>query len=179
MFTINNIRSDRSGFTLIEMLIIISIMAFLSTIAVLNFQTWQKKNNIEAETRDLFSQLTEARNNAFMQKTEYGVIIKSKGYQIKSYTSEADTTGAVVKSGTYVYNLTQNGGTDIAAAGIQARFDSSGFLSSTTGTIGPSGTIINVEVTDTSTSLNCLVIQSTRVNMGKWNATTPAACEYR
>lgn len=172
-----NIKFNNSGFTLIEIIITISIMATLFGIATLNFQNMRKKNNIEAQVRDLFTVLMEARNNAFMQKAEYGVIIKEKSYQIKSYSSETDTTGVNVKSGSYSFKLTERG-TDLPTAGIIARFDSSGFLSSTAGTIGALGTTLNADINDTTTSLNCLVIHSARVNMGKWNATT-SECDFK
>ena len=169
MAPISNIKYGCSGFTLVEMVVTIAIMAILGSIAVMNFQTFQKKNNIESQTRDLFAALMEARNNAFMQKMEYGVLLQEKSYEIRSYSSDTDTTGTSVRSANLIYKVTKKGA---AVAGTPVRFDSSGFL------IGTFGTTINVEIADTSTSLNCLVIHAARVNMGKWNGTT-STCEFK
>lgn len=165
-----HIMSDRSGFTLIEIIVTISIMAILSGIAVMSFNTMQRKNNIEAQTRDLFTVLMEARNNSFMQKVEYGVILKEKSYQMKSFVSDTDAVGTVVKSGNYTYKITSKG-TNLPAAGEQIRFDTTGFLIGTFRTY-------NVNIDDTTTSLNCLVVHVARVNMGKWNATT-SECQFK
>lgn len=171
MATFKNRMSDRLGFTLIEIVVTISIMAILSGIAVMSFNTLMRKNNIEAQTRDLFAVLMEARNNSFMQKVEYGVILKEKSYQMKSFVSDTDAVGTVVKSANYTYKITSKG-INLPAVGEQIRFNTTGFL------IGPFGATYNVDIDDTTTSLNCLVVHAARANMGKWNATT-SECQFK
>jgi prepilin-type N-terminal cleavage/methylation domain-containing protein len=169
MTSIKSSMSDRSGFTLIELILTISIMAILFGIATLNFQTYQKKSSIEAQTRELFAVIMEARNNAFTQKMEHGVILQEKSYDLRAYSSDADTTGTSLRQASLRNSVTSKGA---PVAGTQIRFDASGYL------LGTFGTTLNINITDTSTSLNCMVIHAARVNMGKWNGTT-SNCEFK
>ena len=163
------IKHGRAGFTLVELLVAIAIMGTVMGLSALSFNSWKKKSNIEAQTRDLFTTFMEARNNAFMQKKRHDVELEQKNYVLKSYSSESDAAGKIIRSKALTYKLTKKGA-DIS--GTKVSYDSGGF---TTGFASTNFTV-NVDIDDTSTSLNCLVVYVTRINMGKWNGT---ACEFR
>lgn len=169
MFRINGIRANESGFTVVELIITVAVMGFLFGIAALNFQSYQKKSTVESQTRELYAALMEARNNAFTQKIEHGVALTEKTYELKSFSSDADTTGTSIRKITMLNSVTSKGD---AVAGTTIRFDAAGFLT------GSLGATLNIDITDTSTALNCLVIHAARANMGRWNAAT-TTCEYK
>lgn len=169
MTSFGNIKLGRTGFTLVELMVTIAIMGIIMGISALSFNSWKKKSNIEAQTRDLFTTFMEARNNSFMQKKRHDVELEQKNYVLKSYSSESDAAGKIIRSKTLTYKLTKKGA-DIT--GTKISYDSTGL---TTG-FGSTNFTVNVDIEDTSTSLNCLVVYVTRINMGKWNGT---ACEFK
>lgn len=174
MRTCINIKSENSGFTLIELMIAIAIMAIVMATATLNFQAWQTKNNMEAQLREIFVDLNEARINAFTQKTNYRITFQPNSYVMKNYSSENEpiSFGRTIVNKTLKYGLTsKNESGSSLTVDITDRFvefDSSGITSNLfTVIVNP----LSVDLT-----LNCLVIYKTRVNMGKINGT---ACEFR
>ena len=56
------------GFTLLELLIVIAMMAVLLAIAIPAFSKWVKKYNIESDTKKIYAFLQEARAKAFAEK---------------------------------------------------------------------------------------------------------------
>lgn len=167
MTSIGNNKPGRSGFTLVEIVAVIAIMGIVIGVSALSFTSWQKKNNIEAQTRDLFTVFMEARNNSFMQKKTYEVVLNTKSYVLRSYSSEGDATGIDLRSKNLTYSLTKSGSNPVVS-GLSTTFDLSG-LTTTNSTI-----IVNP--VDVAAPLNCLVIFVTRINMGKMNGTT---CEFK
>ena len=180
MPNIKSIKNDHSGFTLIEMIITITIMGILMGIAALNFNTWQTKNKIESQVREIFVDLNEARTNAFTQKQYYSIIFQPNSYVMKSYSTSQPTTATVGTTGTvvvtknlkYALSTRTNSGTTITSiVDTPVIFDTSGITFNWfTVTIDPS--ISNMG----SASVNCLVISTARANMGKMNGTT---CEFK
>lgn len=174
MAPISNIKSDRSGFSLIELIITIAIMGIVMGIATLNFQAWQKKNNMEAQLRQIYVDLNEARTNAFTQKKSYRIIFQPSSYVMKSYSTENEpkSSGRTIANKTLKYGLTSKNTTGTSlAVDITDRFvefNSRGFTSNLF-------TVIMNPLTADSV-LNCLVIYETRINLGKINGT---ACEFK
>jgi type II secretion system protein H len=163
-----------SGFSLIELVVTIAIMAIVMTISTLSFNSWQVKSKIEAQTRELFTDLSEARTNAFTQKKVYGIVFQPTSYVMKTYSSEVEyktnaaaaANGKVVASKSLKYGLTTKTGADISDSSVV--FDTSGFTYNLL--------TIFVNPVTTPAALNCVVIYSSRVNMGKINGTN---CEFR
>ena len=146
-------------------------------IATLDFHSWQVKSKIEAQTREMYTDISEARTNAFTQKKAYGIVFQPTSYVMKSYSSEVEYSNstAAVDNGTVVankslnYSLTTSTGGDISNTPIL--FDTTGF---TTGWVSVLTVFVN-PVTEPA-ALNCLVIYKSRANMGKINGTT---CEFK
>jgi type IV fimbrial biogenesis protein FimT len=166
-----------SGFSLVELLVVIAIMGIVMTVSTLSFNSWQVKNNIESQTRELFTDLSEARTKAFTQKKVYGIVLQPTSYVMKTYSSEVEyisnpaaaANGTVVASKSLKYSLATNTGADISNTSVV--FDTSGFT--TSWFIGLS---VLVGPATVPASLNCVVVSTARSNMGKINGTN---CDYR
>jgi prepilin-type N-terminal cleavage/methylation domain-containing protein len=161
-----------SGFSLMELLITITIMALVIAISTLSFNTWQAKSKFEAQIRELFSDISEARTNAFTQKIGYRIEFQPSNYVMKSYSTENEpkNAGRTIKDKKLKYGLTLKTGSDLAVdiTDHTVDFDSRGFASKNF------TVIVNPLTVDSA--LNCLVVFVTRTNMGKINGTT---CEFR
>lgn len=161
--------SHNSGFTLVELIVVMAIIGIVSTIATLSFTSWQKGSNIESQTRDLFATLMDAHNRSFMEKRPYGVVMQQKSYILKSYSSEAepDSAGTTVASKAVAFQFTKSG-SNSDVTGVLIKYDIAGFTTNL-------NTII-VNPVETDIPLNCLVISPARINMGKMNGTV---CEFK
>lgn len=168
-------KRSTAGFSLLELVATIAIMAILMAISTLSFHSWQVKSNIEKQTRELFTDLSEARSNAFTQKKVFGIVFKPTGYVMKTYSSDVEyssnaaaaANGVVVASKSLKYGLTMSG-TNPDISNIHVVFDTSGFTND-------KFTIFVNPVTEPA-ALNCVVISASRVNMGQING---ANCEFR
>lgn len=176
MTILKGIKSNVLGFTLIEILITIAIMGIVLGIASMNFTSWKVKYNIEAQTRGIQADLNEARTSALTQKKYYGIVFQPNSYVIKTYsssTSAADpvASGTSVATKTLTYGLTKKGSPSIADTHVV--FDTSGITYDLfTIFVNP----YNADPAKEPASVNCIVVHTVRVNMGKINETT---CEFK
>lgn len=170
-----------AGFSLIELIITIAIMAIVMAAATLPFNSWQKKNRMEAQTKEMYADLVDARTRAFTQKKVHGIVFQPNSYVMKSYSSEVEykfptdaaANGVELLSKSLKYGVTKtNTATAFTDMNSSILFDTTGFTTTAT------GFTVVVNPVDVSPSLNCLVISAARVNMGKWNATT-TKCEFK
>jgi len=172
--------SHQTGFSLLELIITIALMAIVSAMATLSFNSMQKKSKFESQLREIFADLADARTRAFTQKKVHGIVFQTKNYVMKSYNAESEysssavaaANGAVIMSKSLDFDISKtNTVTAFTDSNSAILFDTTGFTTTATGF-----TIVMNPVT-VSPNLNCLVIHASRVNMGKWNATT-ADCEF-
>ncbi len=161
-----------SGFSLIELIIVIAIMGIAMAIATLNFHSWQVKNRVEGQTREIFADLNEARTNSFTQKKQHGIVFQPNSYVIMSYSSASAaaaplTAGNTLATKNMKYGLTKSGASIVDTPVV---FETTGI------TFNWFTIFVNQSGTDQSAAVNCIVISTARVNMGKINGT---ACEFR
>ncbi|MDD5286611.1 MAG: prepilin-type N-terminal cleavage/methylation domain-containing protein [Desulfuromonadaceae bacterium] len=86
------------GFTLIELMVIITIIGILSAIAALNLNSWQKKSTVERYVKELYADVQGARMNAIYNKIRQGVEFAPQQVTFKSFSSESDAAGRVVST---------------------------------------------------------------------------------
>ncbi len=173
--SIGAIVGTEKGFSLLELIATIAIMAILTGIATLSFNTLQTKSSIESLTHEMFTDISEARTKAFTQKKYYGIVFQPTSYVMKTYSSEVEfsnnsnavANGVVVSSKNLKHTITKKVA-DITDTPII--FDTSGFFT------GVNNLTIFVNPTSAAAAVNCLVISTTRVNIGKVNG---SACEFK
>ncbi len=147
------------GLTLIELIVVITILSILFTIAAMKYSRWIRKTSIENDTKQIFALLNEARAKAFIEKRVCGVLFSNKEARLvcdtdmdNSITDEAKSINRVTLKNNFAKTLPY------------ARFEIDG-------TASILGTIY---VTDISSNPNysCISISQTRIKMGKWDGSS-------
>lgn len=86
--------TDSKGFTLIEMMIVIAIMAILSAIAAPNLQTYMAQRRLNGAARQVMTDLMEARMKAVNLNQKVKVSFGSVGHTYQTW-NDADDNGTV------------------------------------------------------------------------------------
>ena len=90
-----------SGFSIVELVVVVGIISILLTIASINYNRWQVKNNIERQTNEMYMEITEARQLALTTRQARGISFSANSLVFRRYTSDADLesgAGVVVKT---------------------------------------------------------------------------------
>ena len=146
-----------AGFTLVELLVVIGLIAIILAIATMNFNSWQKKAQIESQTRTLFASLNQARIDAMQHKLPRSIVLYPNMYTYRQYTSEneARAAGKVIQTQPVAYTLTEISG----PADNITLFDVRGYTDDT-------GTI-QINPAGTSAAVDCVFVSTGRTNIGK------------
>ena len=154
--------ATRGGFTLVEIMITLAILGILLTIAVGNFGGLGEKYKVEAETKQLYADLMDARGRAMQRNRISFVQISSNGYKTFEDTNPApDGDGNLNASDTQVANVAVNHQITATGGLSNFRFNRNG-IASVTGFIRFSSTA--------PPDYDCITINATRIKMGKYNA---------
>lgn len=83
----------RSGkaraFTYIEILVVITILAIISSVAVLSFGDFGQSRKVESQARQLKSLINLAQYAAVLEPTVIGIYFDEKGYEFKRYQPDS------------------------------------------------------------------------------------------
>lgn len=155
-------KATRNGFSLVELIIVIAIIGIGASIATLSFNQWVRKSNIEKETRELLSDLNEARLQSVYTKKQHGIAFQTaNSYVLKEYSSlnESSAGGLIKETKTTKYTMTKKDGTAISANTL-ILFDTRGALSNT---MGYTFRFNPIDVA----AFDCVVISEARTDLGK------------
>lgn len=161
----------RGGFTLVEIMITIAILGILVVIAVSDFRGLNEKYKVEAETKQLYADLMDARGRAMQRNRMFFVQINGNDYQTYEDTFPApDGSLTLTNDDTQVTNVKVSHAivTGDIAVPLSFNFNRNG-IASVTGFIRFSST--------TKPDYDCIWIRATRIKMGQTNATGTACVE--
>jgi prepilin-type N-terminal cleavage/methylation domain-containing protein len=158
-------RLKQNGFTIVELVLVIAILATLLSIATLSFNNMQRKASIERYTRELFSELNTARSDSIFRKNRHSIVINAaaNGYAFRRYSSENENRtagGTVIATKTMPLTLSKLDGS--SAAGDIFQFDTRGFAA----IILDTGTL-RINPVGTDAVVDCIVVAASRTNLGK------------
>ena len=143
------------GFTLVELIVVISIIAILTSIATLSWNRMVMKNALESQVKTVHADMMGTRLEALYSKRPRSVVISGKVFTL--YSSDV-TTVAPIASKTFKYDFKPSGATTVT-------FDTSGMMN---------GTQISICVdpyNDFTVALDAavdsIVVSQARINLGK------------
>ncbi|MGA2225286.1 MAG: prepilin-type N-terminal cleavage/methylation domain-containing protein [Syntrophobacteraceae bacterium] len=167
----------QGGFTLVELMVVVSIAALLLSWGIPSFKTWNTKHGIENQMVQLYSDLQLGRMTGYGSKVVAGVYWAG-GPSVTSYQirSDANNNGKISDTGID----TQIGATvtpkyPIAVSVNQdsVSFDGRGFLN-TSDPANPATQITFSTANTSGAAIDCVAVTSTRITIGKMNATATA-----
>ena len=89
----------KQGFTLIELMITIAILAIITTMAAPSFKNIRLTQNFNKSTQDLITQLNQARSKAVLERRGVEVRLNSSDADTESILNWKPVGSAILKSG--------------------------------------------------------------------------------
>ena len=165
------------GFSIVELVVVIAIISTLLGIVSINFHSWQRKSQIDRQTRELHTDINTARLTAVHTKRRQSIVLNPNSYTLKNYSSEGEDilAGTVLQTRQVSYQMTR--GLSTAFSNSHYEFDTRGFVTRTNSggiTSGSFGVTIVVNPVDSGGN-DCIVLSEGRTNMGKMSSGT---CAY-
>jgi len=154
------------GFTLIEMLVVLSIMAILFSIGIPAYTRWATKYKIQNDTKTIFSVLNQARIKAFSEKRTCGISWSDSTFsQIelrcdKNYDGDIDDTDELIQKIDLKTSFKDGSNSKVT-------FKKEGF--------GKTMITIYTSMPEYNSKYNCIKISRTRILMGHYSGGKCAA----
>jgi prepilin-type N-terminal cleavage/methylation domain-containing protein len=123
---------DRRGFTLIEIIIVITIVGILAIIATSNLQRWMSKTNARGFEREVFSEFQAARIMASSNGARYRLLIdfgnRTTSLQLRGGSSWSAVSRPQVRApfGAGIASVTPSGGSAVTSGYYAFVFNPSG-----------------------------------------------------
>jgi len=150
---------NRDGFSLIELIIVIGLMSILLALATLDFGAWQRKSMVERYTKELYSDIQDARMRAAFTKKPQRVEFGAQQVIFRSFSSEGDVLGTKISTKILPLSFTLNSGWTPANL---IDFDTRGVMSDPV----PSAKVICFTTTEDA-AYDALIITPALTSMGK------------
>lgn len=168
-------RMDERGVTLIELIIVSSILVILAAAAGFTYQGWIGRYKVEKVTKDLHTDLMNARSLALTQNRMYfATLVDANNYSITQDTNDSNTLNAGdTVLPTYPKRVEYAISWDGAAPANQT------ISFSKRGIINIGGTISFTSPAGVDPDYDCIVISQTRINMGRWGDPVAGVCNEK
>ena len=163
--------SRESGFTIVELIVVVATLSVLLAIATLSTNSWFEKKAVEDQTMTLYGELMAVRQTAMNMKRPKTMVIKGGSYQIYSTNVVAGTP--VVNNSLKYPVMSVNG--LVPSGGYKVEFDERGFVTDVncrSFCVEPGGDLLTLN----SGTIDSIVVSNLRIKIGKRTA-QGAACK--
>ena len=159
---------NKNGVTLIELMVVLAIAGILAVALGFAYIGWQGAYKVEKATKEIYSDLTDARGRAVTRNQEFFLRLLTA----RTYNMYADTNGNTTfeiatdapqfaTAKTVEYDMLWNNAA--IGGGVTITLDRRGLMTNL-GTIRLS--------TTADADYDCVIVAQSRINLGKWNTTT-------
>lgn len=149
---------DNKGFSLIELIVVMVIIAILLAIVALNFSDWLQKAQVERQVKEMYSDIQGARMRAAFTKQRQSVEFGANSLAFRRYSTLNDILGTSVTTKSLPLSITRSSW--ITPVDGRLEFDTKGV-----------STDANIKVICINNTVNApydaLVITQTLINLGK------------
>jgi len=157
-------RITNKGFTLVELVMVLSIIGILLAAAGFQMSAWLGKARVEEQMKSMFADLTNARVLASNRNRVHFVVMSSSQYQIWEDTNPGPDGNGIPETAaggdSRILQINLKDPLLSASTFSQFNFDSRGLMS-VNGTIRMQNTYEAI--------YDCIAVSSTRIRLGRWD----------
>lgn len=163
-----------SGFSIIELILVLTIIGTLLAIAIPSFNQMQRKARTESQVKEMVTDISELRVRAMTHKQRHSITLNANSYVFRSYSSdeEPQSSGTIIPSGNRIVAnrlVRVNGGASTLFSGQLFEIDHRGLVSSNLTPPWSAADFVLLE-NNSSPSIDCFKLEAARTNVGKANA---------
>ena len=149
---------NSEGFSLVELIVVISILAILITTATLGWDSMKRKQAIEDQIRTLFADMMSVRSEALYTKRDRSVVVTGNSFKV--YSSSV-IIGTPLSAKSFKYNFTFKP----VGTSLDVTFDTSGLMTGSPGSVCVDPYNDLTEQIDAA--VDSIIISQGRINLGK------------
>jgi prepilin-type N-terminal cleavage/methylation domain-containing protein len=150
------------GFTIVELLVVISIIAVIAGMATLSWNRMVMKSAVESQIKMVHADMMSVRLDALYSKRARRVTLVGKVFNIYSSTATA-TSVTPVSTRTFKYNFLSKPTNLVANDFVE--FDTGGLMNGSQGTFCIDA--LNDTLKTTDASVDSIVVSQGRINLAK------------